>query len=106
VGVRSLSPAEVLTQIKDVLRQPYKGRDVDKFGMTLLEAALYAAAKKAADGDIDALDKVLNRLVGKPLQTVVSASGTLSEFLDRVANDKAVIDVDATPAPAQDVRDL
>lgn len=65
---------------------PYMGPEADKIGMTLIEAALYAAAKKAADGDLDALTKLLDRLMGKPLQQTVQATGTLREFLDGLAN--------------------
>ena len=86
VGPRQLSPSEIVAQIKDVVSRPYMGTDAGKIGMSLLEAAFTAAAEKAADGDLDALEKLLNRLVGKPLQTVVSASGTLREFLDGLAN--------------------
>jgi hypothetical protein len=58
--------------------------------MTLLEAALYSAAKKAADGDVDALTKLLDRLMGKPVQQVVQATGTLREFLDHIARAEPV----------------
>jgi hypothetical protein len=85
LGPRSLSPSEIVSQLKDLVSLPYHGGEADKIGMTLIEAALYSAAKKAADGNLDALEKILNRLMGKPMQTVVSASGTLKEFLDGIA---------------------
>jgi hypothetical protein len=84
-GARGLSPSEITQQIKEAVGLPYLGREADKIGMTLLEAALYSAAKKAADGDVDALTKLLDRLMGKPVQQVVQATGTLREFLDSVA---------------------
>jgi len=84
-GSRGLSPSEITQQIKEAVGLPYLGREADKVGMTLLEAALYSAAKKAADGDVDALTKLLDRLMGKPVQQVVQATGTLREFLDGIA---------------------
>jgi len=53
--------------------------------MTMLEAALVTAAEKAADGDLDALTRILDRLLGKPVQQTITASGTLKEFLDELA---------------------
>jgi len=84
-GPRGLSPSEIVSQIKDVVMRPYLGDDPRKKGMSLLEAATVAAAEQAADGNLDALEKLWNRLLGKPLTTVVQASGTLREFLDSVA---------------------
>jgi len=85
MGPKALSPAEIVNQIKDAVSLPYMGRDADKIGMTLIEAAIYSAAQKAADGDLDALEKILNRLMGKPMQTVVTAQGSLKEFLEGIA---------------------
>jgi hypothetical protein len=89
IGPRQLSPSEIVSQIKDAVALPYMGVDPKKIGMSLLEAAIFSAAEKAADGDLDALEKLLNRLMGKPMQTVVSATGTLKEFLDGLANPDA-----------------
>lgn len=84
-GVNRMSPSEISKQIRDVVAMQYSGTDPEKIGMTLLEAALFAAAKKAADGDTDALNKLLDRLMGKPMQTVMQATGTLAEFLNQIA---------------------
>ena len=56
--------------------------------MTMLEAALYSAAKAAADGDIDALNKLLDRLLGKPVQQTITATGTLKDFLEQIAQNE------------------
>lgn len=87
IGPAAITPSEILEQLKSVVCLPYNGRDLDKVGMTLIEAALFAAAKKAADGDTDALEKVLNRLMGKPLQQVqnLNMTTTLKEFLDVIS---------------------
>ena len=87
VGRGQITPAQILEQFKSVVAMPYSGKEADKIGMTLIEAALFAAAKKAADGDTDALTKLLDRICGKPLQQVanLNANITLKEFLDGIA---------------------
>ena len=87
VGPRGLSPSEIVSQIRDVVARKYVGEDETKWGMSLLEAALVAAAEKAAEGDLDALNKILDRLLGKPLQQTIQATGTLREFLDQIAHE-------------------
>ena len=95
VGAARMTPSEITAQIRSVVALQYTGTDADKIGMTLLEAALYSAAKKAADGDLDALVKLLDRLIGKPVQPTLQASGTLREFLDVLARSECV---EVTPA--------
>ena len=85
MGQRGMDPSEVSNLIRNVAAMPYVGTDPRKKGMTLAEAAVLEMWTQAADGDIDALDKALNRVVGKPMQTVVQATGTLKEFLDGIA---------------------
>lgn len=97
IGARQLSAAEIVNQIKEAVSLPYLGKDAEKIGMTLIEAAIYSAAKKAADGDLDALEKVLNRLMGKPVQQVISATGSLKEFLDGIARTESVPTADIDP---------
>jgi hypothetical protein len=92
VGPRHLSPSEIVSTLKDIVSMPYEGPDARKIGMSLLEAAFLTAAEQAADGDTDALEKILSRLIGKPVQQIVSASGTLKEFLDVIGRSE--------PAPA------
>jgi len=85
VGPRGLSPSEIVSSIREIVARKYKGEDESKWGMTMLEAALVTAAEKAADGDLDALTRILDRLLGKPVQQTITASGTLKEFLDELA---------------------
>ena len=91
VGSR-MSASDVANQIRGIVCLPYLGKDPELIGMTLLEAGIYAAAKAAAGGDVDALNKLLDRLMGKPMQTVVSASGTLKDFLNGIADRDAGVD--------------
>lgn len=86
VGPRGLSPSEIVSSIREIVARKYKGEDESKWGMSLLEASLLTAAEKAADGDLDALTRILDRLMGKPVQQTITASGTLKEFLDELAN--------------------
>lgn len=85
VGGTRLTPSEISRQIRDTVGLPYAGKNVACIGMTLLEAALYSAAVKAADGDLEALSKLLDRLLGKAVQQTITATGTLREFLDQIA---------------------
>ena len=84
-GPRGLSPSEIVANIREVVARKYTGPDETKWGMSLLEAALLTAAEKAADGDLDALTRILDRLMGKPVQQTITASGTLQEFLNELA---------------------
>ena len=86
-GPRGLSPSEIVGQLKDVVARKYTGDNPLLKGMSLLEAAMLSAAMKAADGDLDALNKIWDRLLGKPLQQTVQATGTLREFLDQIAHE-------------------
>ena len=93
VRATGLAPAEILQTIQGAVGRKYEGRDVKKHGMTLLEAALVSAAEQASEGDLEALEKLLNRLLGKPVQQVLTATGSLRDFLDTVGKTTEVIDV-------------
>lgn len=98
INPKGLSPSEIIQSIRAIVNQPYKGTDPLKQGMTLLEAAHFSAAQAAADGDLDALEKLWNRLMGKPVQQIVQATGTLKEFLDNIAKSES--------EPAEDIDPL
>jgi hypothetical protein len=97
------TPAEIVEHLKSALASDYTGRDINKLGMTKGEAAFLSVAESAQDGDISALEALLNRLLGKPVQQVnaLNVSASLSEFLGGLAAemDKAdpFIDVDVDP---------
>ncbi len=84
-----LSAQDVVERIKELVCTTYKGEDVRKHGMTLLDAAILSAGERAADGDLVALEKILNRILGKPIQQVATlqVSGTLGDFLSGLHKD-------------------
>ena len=90
---------EVVGSLQSVLASPYTGKDPKKVGMTKGAAAFMSIAEAAQDGDLGALESLLNRLLGKPVQQVQSlnVTATLSEFLGKLAEEMEkpeVIDVD------------
>jgi len=97
VGPKQLTPGEIVGTLKDIVSGPYEGPNAAKIGMTKLEAAIYSLAEAAADGDHDALERILNRLMGKPVQQVVQATGSLSEFLDMLAKNEPAQGADPDP---------
>jgi hypothetical protein len=96
VGKNQVTAGEVMAELKSVINLPYTGTDPDKRGLTLLEAAARSLAVKAADGDIDAFSKWMDRVLGKPIQQVLSASGSLKDFLNRVAESSQVVETSGT----------
>jgi hypothetical protein len=97
IGPRQLSPAEIIGQLKDAAALPYMGTDPAKIGMTLIEAAAFELWRKASEGDVDAFVKGLDRLMGKPVQQVLSATGSLKEFLDAIARSESAAPTDIDP---------
>jgi hypothetical protein len=96
------TPTEVVNTLQSVLASPYTGKDPKKVGMTKGSAAFMALAEAAQDGDLGALESLLNRLLGKPVQQVnsLNVTATLSEFLGKLAEEMEkpeVIEVEVDP---------
>lgn len=89
MGARRVSAVEIVKSIEDALSSEYTGKDLKKSGLTKAAAAFLALAEKAQDGDGEALEKILNRLIGKPIQQINSfnVSASLSEFLGGLAKE-------------------
>ncbi len=85
-GPRQVTAQEVSDMIRGVAGRMYDGKDPRKAGMTLIEAALFECAVQAAEHGGEDLDRLLNRVLGKPLQQIasVSTTATLKEFLDHI----------------------
>lgn len=82
--------------LSNALAKEYEGDKEQHAGKTKFEAMTDSVADKAADGDLDAVNIVFDRTVGKPKQTVesVNVNTTLAEYLDEVRKNSGVIDAD------------
>ena len=98
VGGDRMTPAEITKQIKNVVAMQYNGTKAELIGMTMLEAAIYSAAKQAAEGNLEAFGKLCDRLLGKPIQQTITATGTLRDFLDQIVQEAPI---DVTPVRAE-----
>lgn len=72
--------------MKETLNLPYSGRNPAYQGLTKGEAIILSMLDDAAAGDKDARQELLDRLMGKPKQTVESLKieGSLEEFLEAI----------------------
>lgn len=82
-----LTATEIAAQAGTSLLAPYDGKDPKHFGKTKLTAAYDAVASKAQDGDIGALEVILDRIMGKPVQAVknLNVTATLKDFLNGIS---------------------
>lgn len=102
--------------MQEVLNLPYDGHNPAYRGMTKGEAMILALTDRAAAGDLDAVKEILDRLMGKPTQSIQSfqVKGTLEELLDALATNApntqpTPIDITpnpTTPEPDPDIDDL
>lgn len=85
-GKKPISASEIMDGLQTALSREYRGKDQNKIGLTKAEAMLDSLADKAADGDLDAISKTLDRVLGKPIQQVQSlnVNTSLTEFLDQL----------------------
>lgn len=92
IGPPRLSAQTLLTQLNDLLQAPYEGQDPKKHGLTKLQAGLVTAANRFAEGDEETIERLLNRICGKPVQQVASMTVTtsLKEYLDQIQAEEAV----------------
>lgn len=105
----SIHPAQVLAHVKrdDVkanIRElwcaPYDADPIlepDFVGLTHGQVILLQQMRLAARGEGGAVDRVLDRLIGKPEQVNknLNVQGTYKDFLEEVARKEGIIDVDA-----------
>jgi hypothetical protein len=82
-GKKPVTGQQLIDSLSDALTELYDGEDPSKMGMTRKEAAMTAWARKAADGDLDAIRMLADRILGKPIQQVNSLNVTtdLKSFL-------------------------
>jgi len=101
------TPTTIVNILQEVLSSPYTGKDPKKIGLTKSAAAFMSLAECAQDGDAGALEALLNRYMGKPVQQInsLNVTATLSEFLGKLADEierESVIDVVPEKPPWED----
>lgn len=91
---KNITPTSVKQLANTALSLPYQGEyiaDLDMYvieprfaGMSNAEVMWVKMAEKAANGDLKAAEMILDRVLGKPKQSVESATMTMNytEFLD------------------------
>lgn len=107
----SQSPAEKLLEtLKMSLDLPYDGQDPSLQNLTIGEAMVVQEARKAAHGDSAAFGRIMDRLVGAPVQRSQSMNlnGNLSDFLDKVSSEtkETIIDIELNNSDNLNVDDL
>jgi len=87
---KQVSPSSILNALKKAITQPYEGDIVELQGKSCLEAAAMMASTKAAEGDLVAFEKILNRIMGKPVQQVASLqmTTTLQDVLNNIIKEE------------------
>jgi hypothetical protein len=93
--------ASIPDLLRKVLDMPYQGDNPAYEGLSFGEALVISMARDAADGSGDARDAILDRLLGKPKQSIesVQITATLNDFLDSVAQSELHTTVDVMPEP-------
>ena len=102
----SQSPAErLLETLKVSLDLPYGGNDPFLRGLSFGEVMVVQEARKAEEGDSGAFGRIMDRIVGPPVQKsqTVSIHGDLSEFLDKVSEQTKVIDITVDQSDVSDL---
>ena len=89
VGRRQFSALDVVELVKNALATDYNGLDPKKQGMSKGAAAFLKLAEEAQDGDKAALDFLLDRFIGKPVQQTknLNVSASMAEFLAALENE-------------------
>lgn len=103
----STDPTALIPElIRKVLDMPYHGDNPAFEGLSFGEAMVISMAREAADGSDAARTAILDRLLGKPKQSIesVQITGTLNDFLDGVAKSElhTTIDVPSNPSTPND----
>jgi hypothetical protein len=85
-GPRPVSAQEISAGLDAELMVPYEGTDPNKIGLTKIQAALRSFADRLSEGDADAFTELLNRKLGKPVQSVqtLSLTASLKDFLNQL----------------------
>jgi len=87
--------------LEQCLDLPYDGNDPSLRGMTQGEAMIINWTRQASEGDESSREAIVDRLLGRPKQSVssVQLTGSLDSFLDQVAKDMQFHTIDIPPEP-------
>lgn len=87
-GKRQATGREIMESMTNALSSEYSGSDARKKGLTKYEAMLLSLSERAQEGDLHAIESILDRILGRPIQQVnsMNVSATLHEFLDTLDN--------------------
>jgi hypothetical protein len=91
---------DVIGTIKTLWAMPYPADPIlepDLEGLTYGQVILYRQAQLAAGGDQAAVEKILDRLLGKPVMSVKSLEirTTYQQYLDEIAKKEGLLDVES-----------
>lgn len=88
-----MTGAQIVEQARSALSTDYTGRDIEKVGLNKGAAMMLKVAEMAQDGDLDAVNLLLDRLIGRPVQQVnsLSVAATLPEFLDELNRREGIV---------------
>lgn len=95
----SESPREkILSLLEKSLDLPYDGKDPALQGLTCGEAMVINLTRDASYGSHEARTAILDRLLGRPKQSIesVQLTGDLNSFLSKVAEDMQVNTIEVT----------
>lgn len=98
---------EIKANLKSLWNMPYPADPVlepELAGMTYGQVALMRQIIAAANGVGEAVDRVMDRLIGRPAQinTNLNVGASYKDFLDEVARAEGIINVTAVPAGTPD----
>lgn len=92
----------ILKKFNQSLNAQYDGRNKKHQGQTKLTAAVTSLVDKAADGDKEAVNMIMDRIMGKPAQLTqnINVTSSMDDFLSGLGgepnNGRSVIDTSAT----------
>ena len=111
-GQLVMHPAKYLAQIKKddvkgalkvIWGMPYDADPIlepDFIGLTTGEVIMLVQAKRAIEGDGSAVDRILDRMIGKPeqLNKNLNLTGSYAEWLEQIDKmEKDIVDVESRP---------
>lgn len=97
-----IKASEVKSSIEAIWNHPYPACPIlepDLVGLTYGQVAIVKQVQMAAGGDPGAFDRILDRMIGRPLQVNhnVNANKSYKDFCIEVAKEEGILDADVVP---------